>query len=85
MSTLEIDVGDLRPRAVEITPTELVVTLTDGRRIATPLKWYPRLNQASAEQRANFEIMPMGIHWPDLDEDLGIVGMLEGRRGSPAA
>jgi hypothetical protein len=85
MSTLEIDVGDLRPRAVEITPTELVVALADGRRIATPLEWYPRLNQASAEQRANFEIMPMGIHWPDLDEDLGIVGMLQGRRATPAA
>ena len=80
MSTLEIDVGDLRARAVEFTPTELVVTLVDGRKIATPLEWYPRLKQASADQRANFEIMPMGIHWPDLDEDLGIVGMLEGRR-----
>jgi Protein of unknown function (DUF2442) len=83
MSTLEIDVGDLRARAVEFTATELVVTLVDGRRIATPLEWYPRLNRASAAQRANFEIMPMGIHWPDLDEDLGIVGMLEGRRAAP--
>jgi hypothetical protein len=65
------------------TATELVVTLVDGRKITTPLEWYPRLQQASAEQRANFEIMPMGIHWPDLDKDLGIVGMLEGRRGTP--
>jgi hypothetical protein len=80
MSTLEIDVGDLRPRAVEFTPSELVVTLNDGRKIATPLDWYPRLKQASAQQRANFELMPMGIHWPDLDEDLGIIGMLKGRR-----
>jgi hypothetical protein len=81
MSTLEIDVGDLRPRAVEFTASELVVTLADGRKIATPLDWYPRLKGASAEQRANFELMPMGIHWLDLDEDLGIVGMLKGRRG----
>jgi hypothetical protein len=80
MSTLEIDVGDLRPRAVEFTPSELVVTLNDGRKIATPLDWYPRLKQASAQQRANFELMPMGVHWPDLDEDLGIIGMLKGRR-----
>ena len=80
MSTLEIDVGDLRPRAVEFIGDELVVTLVDGRKIATPLEWYPRLKGASAEQRANFELMPMGIHWPDLDEDLGIVGMLKGRR-----
>jgi hypothetical protein len=80
MSTLEIDVGDLRPRAVEFTATELVVTLADGRKIATPLAWYPRLERASSKERANYEIMPMGIHWPDLDEDLGIAGMLKGRR-----
>ena len=80
MSTLEIDVGDLRASAVAFTPTELVVTLADGRRIATPLVWYLRLKNATAGQRANFEIMPMGIHWPDLDEDLGIAGMLQGRR-----
>jgi hypothetical protein len=80
MSTLEIEVGDLRPRSVEFTASELVVTLADGRRIATPLDWYPRLKKASATQRNKFEIMPMGIHWPDLDEDLGIAGMLKGRR-----
>jgi hypothetical protein len=79
MSTLEIDVGDLRPRSVEFTASELVVTLADGRKIATPLDWYPRLKSASAIQRANHELMPMGIHWPDLDEDLGIAGMLKGR------
>ena len=79
MPILEIDVGDLRAEAVEFTATELVVTLADGRKIATPLDWYPRLKRASAQQRANFEIMPMGIHWPDLDEDLGIAGMLKGR------
>jgi hypothetical protein len=80
MSTLEIDVGDLRPRAVEFTADDLVVTLADGRKIATPLDWYPRLKRASSQQRANFEMMPMGIHWPDLDEDLGIAGMLRGRQ-----
>ena len=72
---------DRRPRAVEFTASELVVTLQDGRKIATPLDRYPRLKQASPQQRANFEIMPMGIHWPDLDEDLGVLGMLKGRRG----
>src|SRR5215475_13400879 len=72
MSTLEIDVGDLRPRAVEFTPSELAVTLVDGRKIVTPLEWYPRLMRASATERANFELMPMGIHWPDIDEDLSI-------------
>jgi hypothetical protein len=80
MSTLEIDVGDLRARSVEFTATDLVVTLADGRKIATPIDWYPRLKRASAAQRENYEIMPMGIHWPDIDEDLGIVGMLKGQR-----
>lgn len=80
MSTLEIDVGDLRAAAVEFTTTELIVTLADGRKIVTPLDWYPRLQHASAAERADFEIMPMGIHWPGLDEDLSIAGMLKGRR-----
>jgi hypothetical protein len=80
MSTLEIEVGDLRARAVEFTASELIVTLADGRKIATPLDWYPRLKQASAAQRENYEIMPMGIHWPDVDEDLSVAGMLKGQR-----
>ena len=80
MSTLELDVGDLRPCTVEFTTTDLVVTLADGRKIATPLDWYPRLMRASPQERGNFELMLMGIHWPDLDEDLGIAGLLKGRR-----
>jgi hypothetical protein len=80
MSTLELEVGDLKPRAVEFTASELVVMLIDGRKIVTPLDWYPRLGRASAAQRAHYEIMPMGIHWPDIDEDLSIAGMLKGQR-----
>lgn len=82
MSTLEIEVGDLRSRSVGFTATELVVTLVDGRRIASPLDWYPKLKSASADQRADYDIMPMGIHWPQLDEDLSIAGMLKGRRAN---
>lgn len=79
MSTLEIDIGDLRASSVAFTATELVVTLADGRRIATPLDWYPRLKNASAAERAHYEVGAMGIHWPDIDEDLSIAGMLKGR------
>jgi hypothetical protein len=79
MSALEIDVGDLRARSVEFTAIELVVTLADGRKIVTPLDWYPRLASATATQRAHFEIMTMGIHWSEIDEDLSIAGMLKGR------
>jgi selenophosphate synthetase-related protein len=80
MSILEIEVSNLRPLSVEFTEADLVVTLIDGRRIATPIAWYPRLAKASSEQRQNFEIMPMGIHWPDVDEDLSVAGMLKGNR-----
>jgi hypothetical protein len=80
MSTLEIDVRELRVRTVALTATELVVTLADGRTISTPLDWYPRLKAASAAARENCEIMPMGIHWPDLDEDLSVAGMPAGNR-----
>jgi hypothetical protein len=79
---MEPDVGDIRPVSVAFTADELVVTLADGRRIATPLAWYPRLRSASSAQRDHFELMAMGIHWPELDEDLGVAGMLKGR---PAA
>jgi hypothetical protein len=79
MSTLEIDVDDIRPVSVAFTADELVVTLADGRRIATPLAWYPRLRDANTSTRGNFELMAMGVHWPELDEDLGIAGMLQGR------
>ena len=52
----------------------------DGRKIVTPLAWYPRLLGASAAQRAKYELMAMGVHWPLLDEDLSIAGMLKGQR-----
>lgn len=58
----------------------LRVTLRDGRVIATPLDWYPRLAEATPDQLANVELGLSGVHWPDLDEDLSIDGMLRGVR-----
>ena len=78
MSTLEIELGDLRVKSVAFTANDLVVTLADGRKISTPLDWYPRLKNAPPVSRENYEIMPMGVHWPDLDEDLSVAGMLSG-------
>jgi len=77
--SLKLEINNLKPRAVEFTASEIAVTLADDRKVATPLDWYPQLKRASAAQRANYEIMPMGIHWPDLDEDLSVAGMLKGR------
>jgi hypothetical protein len=75
-------VSAIRPVSVAFTADERVVALVDGRKIATPLSWYPRLRDASAAARGRFELMPMGIHWPELDEDLGIAGMLRDRPGA---
>ena len=72
-------VGDIRPVSVAFTTDELVVTLADGRKIATPLARYARLRNANSSARERFELMPMDVHWPELDEDLGIAGMLRGR------
>jgi hypothetical protein len=81
MNTVQLEVGDLRAQSVDITDSHLVVTLVDGRSISTPLTWYPRLWRADKAARLNFEIMPMGIHWPDIDEDLSVAGMLQGKPG----
>ena len=68
--------------SVAITDTELTVALADGRRISVPLVWFPRLLRATAKQRAHWELMGEGegIHWPLVDEDLSVEGLLGGRR-----
>ena len=67
---------------VELTEDELKVGLLDGRTITVPLAWYPRLLHATPEQRANWKIAGagFGIHWPDIDEDLSVEGLLRGAR-----
>ncbi len=66
---------------VRITEDTLSVDLEDGRTISVPLSWYPRLVYATPEERMNFRIVGAGygIHWPDLDEDIGIEGLLLGK------
>ena len=54
------------------------VHLDDGRVMAVPLAWFPRLLTATPEQRARFELSPRGIHWEALDEDISIEGLLAG-------
>ncbi|NUB22413.1 DUF2442 domain-containing protein, partial [Azospirillum formosense] len=71
---------DLRIKAVLLDDERLTVDLMDGRSIAVPLAWYPRLFDATPEQRRNWEIAGggYGIHWPDVDEDLSTEGLLRG-------
>ena len=72
----------IRAQAVHVDENLLAVELTDGRTILTPLAWFPRLMYGTPKERANFEIIGDGhyIHWPDLDEDLSVSGILAGRQ-----
>ena len=67
--------------AVSVTEDTLTAELTDGRTISVPLAWYPRLVHATPDERNNVELYAgsQHIHWPDLDEDLSVEGLLAGR------
>ena len=65
-------------KAVRFDDDSLWVHLDDGRVIAAPLAWFPRLLAATSEQRIQFELSPCGIHWDALDEDISIDGLLAG-------
>jgi len=75
-------VANIEPLAdkVRVTDHELVVDLVDGRRIAVPLAWFPRLLHASNQQRSDLELIGdgEGIHWPDVDEDISVRGLVLG-------
>lgn len=81
--TIPAQAPDERVADVRCDDAYLIVDLMDGRTIPTPLAWYPRLFNATPEQRANWERIGAGygVHWPDVDEDLSTEGML---RGAPA-
>jgi Protein of unknown function (DUF2442) len=76
-------VADERVSDVRFEDERLIVDLADGRTIAVPIAWYPRLAEATPEQRGNWEVAGAGygIHWPEIDEDLSTEGLL---RGAPA-
>ena len=77
-----LDVYALHPQAYNITCTDaaLIVELLDGRTISAPLVWFPWLSQATKKQLDNLELLGdgEGIHWPDVDEDLSVAGLLAG-------
>lgn len=70
----------IEPLAVEVSCTDdaLHVRLADGREISAPLEWFPRLRDATAEQRQHWRLIGggVGIHWPDLDEDVSAAALL---------
>lgn len=81
MTSSGSDTQELKAHNVVVTEDSLTVDLTDGRTISVPSAWYLRLLHGKPEERSNWRLIGKGegIHWPDLDEDLSIEGLILGR------
>lgn len=80
MTTLVLEIEPLAAQ-IRTTDERLIVDLVDGRSLVVPLSWYPRLLHASQEERQNWQLLGDGyaIEWVDIDEHIGIEGLLAGR------
>ncbi len=80
MSSFNLNVAP-KAMAVVCSDDELRVSLADGRTLTVPMAWFPRLAHASSAARANYELMGdgEGIHWPQVDEDISVAGLLAGQ------
>jgi len=78
--SIAANLNEARIKSVNITDDAIFANLIDGRTISVPLAWSWRLSEATAEERAHYEIIGdgHGIHWPDIDEDISAEGMLYG-------
>ncbi|MBI4669461.1 MAG: DUF2442 domain-containing protein [Elusimicrobia bacterium] len=79
MSTSAVETHALAEN-VEFTDNDMVVSLVDGRKVTIPLVWFPRLANAARSQLEKYELLGdgEGIHWPEVDEDLSVSGLLRG-------
>jgi Protein of unknown function (DUF2442) len=79
MRTLAVETHALAEN-VEFTDHDMVVSLVDGRKVVIPLVWFPRLANAAKSQLKNYQLLGdgEGIHWPEIDEDLSVSGLLRG-------
>ena len=71
---------NISPKCIRFDDDTLWVSLSDGRTIAAPLTWFPRLLDATPDQRAKVELSQGGLHWDALDEDISVAGLLAGQR-----
>lgn len=85
--TISVEIPIPRILEVCVKDEQLTLNLEDGRVLSVPLVWYPRLCYGTEEERQNFQISGagFGIHWPDLDEDIGVEGLLLGRQSTESA
>jgi len=76
------EITEARAQRVVLTDDSLVVELVDGRTVSVPIAWYPRLSHAGPAERTQWRLVGEGegIHWPNLDEDISVDGLLAGRR-----
>lgn len=83
MSTLVTE-RDVFAESVRFSEDAMTVLLDDGRTLSVPLAWYPRLLHGTPQERVRYELIGdgEGIHWPDLDEDIGVEGLLAGKRSA---
>ena len=81
------DKRDIFAESVHFSEDSLTVRLDDGRTLSVLLEWYPRLLHGTNAERENHELIGdgEGIHWPDLDEDISVEGLLAGRRSAESA
>lgn len=80
MSTSNLEIEAATAKNVRVTRDSLIVELHDGRTVAVPVLWYPRLAHGSMKERQDWELIGpgIGIHWPELDEDISVDGLLRG-------
>lgn len=84
MHSVNLDLTRVKILRVTISDDTLAVDLEDGRTIAVPIGWYPRLAYGTPSERANFRVSGAGygIYWPDLDEDIGVEGLILGKKST---
>jgi hypothetical protein len=82
VSSSVTEIREARAQSAQLSDEALTVDLVEGRTIIVPLAWFPRHWHGTPQERNHFEFFADGayIHWPDLDEDLTVVGLLAGRR-----
>ena len=82
MTSLATKQIEIRATSVRVSDDAVIVDLSDGRTVSAPLAWYPRLLHGTAAERDDHQFIgeSLGIHWPQLDEDISVEGILAGRR-----
>jgi hypothetical protein len=85
MTILQIEVEDAAPVEATCDDGHLYVRLHDGRMLLVPIWWYPRLAKATKAQRAQVQLSPLGLHWPEIDEDISVASILRGQKAPGAS